>query len=603
MGFRHRLALFLVATLVIVQALTAFYAYGYMRHSLLDKKQSELVLATQVFTRQLGLLSRGVTDDVNVLSLDFALRAAIAQHDVATAVSALRNHGNRIGATRMMMIGLDGRVEADTRTGGGQGSIYGYPDLLRRALASNEAKALAVVDGRIYWVVVVSVRAPVPIAYFAAYVPVDAKLLETVRQISSIPRSIALVSVNRSGYWAVIASTPGASALVLASHFHAPLDAATLMGANGETYLTVPVRLGTASASAPIVAILGYPMNEALAPFRSLVWPMLIALVVALLVALTGAVVIVRSVSRPLEALASSARRIAAGDYRAPVEIAQKDELGQLSVALIAMTESISEREDALTSAIGVAEHARGDAERANLAKSQFLANMSHELRTPLNAILGFGEMLEHQVLGPIGLPRYAEYARDICTSARHLLGLLSRMLDLAEAESGRLELLRESFAPRGLLKQAAALAERMAQRAQVALVIREDVDASIRIVGDQPKLRQAVAGLVHNAIKFTPAAGRVTISSRVDSGWIVVRIEDTGVGMSEEDIAVVTKPFHRLRSALDGLHQGAGLGLPFAKAVVELHGGTLTIESAQARGTKISIRLPFEAAAEAVAA
>ncbi len=175
----------------------------------------------------------------------------------------------------------------------------------------------------------------------------------------------------------------------------------------GRDFLTVTAPLKTAHASAPIFAVLDYPMDEMLAPYRAIALPLLFVSLGVLALALFGAMLIVNSFSQPLEELAAAARRIAGGDYTPPARLKQRDEIGHLGDALINMTCSIAEREAALTSAIGALEVARNAAVRANEAKSQFLANMSHELRTPLNAIVGFSEMLHGVVLGPIGNKRY----------------------------------------------------------------------------------------------------------------------------------------------------------------------------------------------------
>jgi signal transduction histidine kinase len=306
--------------------------------------------------------------------------------------------------------------------------------------------------------------------------------------------------------------------------------------------------------------------------------------------------VIVRGVSRPVEILASAARRIAAGDYTAPPKIQQCDEIGHLADALIAMTHSIAERESALKHAVDAAEIARNEAVRANEAKSQFLANMSHELRTPLNAIVGFSEMLERQILGPIGTSRYVDYARDIHGSGDQLLGMVERMLDLAEAESHRLTLAKAPLRPADLLHQSFASLKPLAQKTGVTLSFAHPLDSSPQMEGDATRLRQAFTNLIHNAIKFTPSGGEVCVSSCAESDWLSIRIVDTGIGIAPDLLANVVRPFHRLRSALDGQQQGAGLGLPFAKAVVELHGGKLELISEVGSGTTVMVGLPARA-------
>lgn len=603
MGFRHRLALLLVVMLVAVQALTAVVAYSYLRHSLIEQEKVELTASSKVFTRQLNLISQNVASDVRVLSLDYALRQAIAEHDRATEMSALRNHGNRVGATRMVLIGLDGTVETDTASPRAVGKAFAHPDLVRDALQSEQTAAIAAEGRHIFWIVVVPVRAPVAIATIAAFIPVDAALLEELRQISSASRSIALVSKDAKGRWVVDAHIGSVWPSLATDANRAVVHAAVVPDDHGSDYLIATTILKTTASSATVMAVLSSPADDAMMSYRSTIWPMLAVLTVALLVALAGAIVVVRSVSRPLEALASTARRIAAGDYSPPSKLAQKDEVGHLADALIAMTQSIAEREQELTSAMATAEMARAEAERANKAKSNFLANMSHELRTPLNAIVGFGEMIQNQIIGPVGNARYVDYAADIGKSAQHLLGLVSRMLDLADVEGGGLAIARDSFAPLSLIEQSITLASSMAQRGQVALDPKVLISPALRMAGDSTRLRQAISNLIHNAIKFTPPGGRVSVAASVGADSLRLSIRDTGVGVRPEDIAVVMRPFHRLRSALDGNHQGAGLGLPFAKAIVELHGGALSFESTPNQGTIVSINLPLLSGVHANAA
>ena len=593
MSFRNRLALFLVVTLIAVQALTAFIGYSWLRHDLVERGKRELAGEMDVFARQLDFLSDRVADGVKVLSLDYALRAAIGQHDYHTELSALRNHGDRIGATRMLLVGLDGRISADTAATGKSGEAFEFPDLLQSAAMNDKGTALAAIGGRVYWIVVVPVRAPVPIAFIAACIPVNKALLEKLRSISSLPRSVTLASLASDGRWIV-----NAKSAANRRHISLPVAArlakseAALTRENGGEYLTVTAPLKTATKSAPIVAIMDYPLDEALSAYRSLLVPMTLVFMFGLIAALAGAMAIVRGVSRPLESLAAAAKRIASGDYTPPPRLGTRDELGHLADALANMAQSISEREAALRAAVEAMELARNQAVQASEAKSQFLANMSHELRTPLNAILGFSEMISHQVLGPLGVARYGEYAGDINKSGQHLKSLVDRMLDLAEAESQRLVVARAPVAIGAVVKESVASLELFARRSGVRVTLREP-DAWPVVEGDEAKLRQALVNLIHNAIKFTPNGGEVEISASARNGHFAIRIADNGMGMEPDMLDSVVRPFHRLKHAFDGEHQGAGLGLPFAKVVIELHGGSLKLSSAVGVGTTVLIELP----------
>ncbi len=595
MSFRKRLIVFLIATLIGVQVLTALFAYGVIRSNLVEQARSQLRATASVFTRQLNLLSERVTDDVEVLSLDYALRKAVAENDQATALSALRNHGSRVGATRMMLVGLDGRITADTTSEHALGTAFAFPDLIETAAADDQGTSLAVLDGAIYWIVVVPVRAPVPIAFIAACVPVNDALLDQLRQLSSVTQSLALATTDAKGQWRVVSKTKGYSPTVQFASAAAlnPKDSVIATEQNGD-HLAMMARLTTSQSSRPIIAVLDYPLEEALSTYRAVITPMLLVLVGALLVALIGAMLIAHGVSRPLETLAAAARRIAKGDYTQMPPNRRSDEIGELSWALANMTRSIAERENALKSAVASLELARNQAVKANEVKSQFLSNISHELRTPLNAIIGFSEMIHRQMLGPIAVPRYVEYARHVFDSGGHLLVQVEEMLDLSEAETGKLTLVRELLKPGRLLSASLEALAPFAAKSAVKLEIDADFDSWPAIDADAAKLQQSLTNIVHNAIKFTRADGIVTVSGDCVGDMLKITVADTGIGIRAEDLPLVVRPFHRRKPAFDAVHQGAGLGLPFAKTIVDLHGGTLDIQSTQGIGTTVIIELPL---------
>jgi signal transduction histidine kinase len=321
---------------------------------------------------------------------------------------------------------------------------------------------------------------------------------------------------------------------------------------------------------------------------------MLLVLAAALCVALLGAMLIARSVSRPLEMLAVAARRIAKGDYAPFPSTRRRDEIGELSTALNNMTQSIAERETALKGAVASLELARNEAVKASEAKSQFLSNMSHELRTPLNAIIGFSEMIQRQLLGPIGVQRYLEYASHVYDSGVHLLVQVKEMLDLSEAESGKLIISRRHLNAGGLLSASLDALRPVAAKAAVELEVADDLTSWPVIDADSEKLQQSLTNIIHNAIKFTPSHGVVTIAGHAVGDFLRITITDTGIGIRPEDLPLVVRPFHRRKPAFDAAYQGVGLGLPFAKTILELHGGSLFIHSTQGIGTTVTIELPL---------
>jgi signal transduction histidine kinase len=240
----------------------------------------------------------------------------------------------------------------------------------------------------------------------------------------------------------------------------------------------------------------------------------------------------------------------------------------------------------------------------ASRAKSDFIAHMSHELRTPLNAIIGFSEMIRDAMIGPLDA-RYRGYGADIHGAGRHLQNVINDILDISKIEGGRLELRDEPVSIVDMLESCRRIIAAMAETTGVALSL--DVPASLPLIRcDALRFRQILLNLMSNAVKFTPARGSVTVSAAIEDGFAVIAVADTGIGMREEDVAIALEPFRQVSNSVgDTLTRrfaGTGLGLPLAKALVELHGGTLAIESAPQRGTTVRIRLPLEFAAAAAA-
>jgi signal transduction histidine kinase len=329
----------------------------------------------------------------------------------------------------------------------------------------------------------------------------------------------------------------------------------------------------------------------------------ILGLLAATLAAIFGAR---RFLREPIKGLLNVAAEWSNGNDDARVRVQYPaSEIGHLGAAFNAMADALAARHAAQKHAEEELRHLNATLEsrveqrtielaNANKAKSMFLANISHELRTPLNAIIGFSEMMQHQILGPIGAPAYEEYAGHIHDSGMHLLCLVEDMLDLSKVEAGKLAIERLPTKPGTLLTESLVMLRPTAEAAKVAIVVDGDPSAWPVLGCDPLKLKQVFVNLLGNAIKFTPAGGRVTVSEEIDRVSLHIRISDTGVGMRAEEIPLVVQPFYRTSSAYDAKHQGAGLGLPFAKAVIELHGGNLAIESSLESGTTVTITLPL---------
>jgi two-component system, cell cycle sensor histidine kinase PleC len=232
-------------------------------------------------------------------------------------------------------------------------------------------------------------------------------------------------------------------------------------------------------------------------------------------------------------------------------------------------------------------------AEEANQAKSKFLANMSHELRTPLNAIIGFSEIMESNMFGPLGAEKYHEYCSDIRGSGQYLLDVINDILDMSKIEAGRIRLDFEDLALDSLLSDAMRVVSARAQEKQLELVAR--ISPDLRLHADRRALKQIALNLLSNAVKFTPAGGRVTVRGRAADGCIVLGIADTGIGIAKDALTRLGRPFEQVEGQLTKSHQGSGLGLAISKSLVALHGGRMRIRSTLGKGTLVVVRLPLE--------
>jgi len=240
----------------------------------------------------------------------------------------------------------------------------------------------------------------------------------------------------------------------------------------------------------------------------------------------------------------------------------------------------------------------------ASKAKTDFIARMSHELRTPLNAINGFSEMIRDAMIGPLDA-RYRSYGADIHSAGRHLQNVINDILDISKIEGGRLELQDEPVSIVDMLESCRRIVAAMAETTGVALSL--DVPAHLPLIRcDALRLRQILLNVMSNAVKFTPVGGSARVSAAIEESFAVITVADTGIGMRAEDIAIALEPFRQVSNGTDDAwtrrFNGTGLGLPLAKTLVELHGGSLAIASAPQRGTTIAIRLPLGGPAAAAA-
>jgi two-component system cell cycle sensor histidine kinase PleC len=240
-------------------------------------------------------------------------------------------------------------------------------------------------------------------------------------------------------------------------------------------------------------------------------------------------------------------------------------------------------------------------AEAANRAKSEFLANMSHELRTPLNAIIGFSELMQQGLFGPLGSERYEEYATDINGSGKYLLGVINDILDMSKIEAGQFSLDREEIDLCPLIKETVRVIS--LQAAEKSINVETRIADAMRVYADRRAIKQIAINLLSNAVKFTGQGGKITVRARNTSGALLLTIEDNGCGIPKQALSKLGRPFEQVQNQFSKNHTGSGLGLAISRSLAELQGGALKIRSTEGVGTIVSVRIPLKKAPPAVKA
>ena len=302
-----------------------------------------------------------------------------------------------------------------------------------------------------------------------------------------------------------------------------------------------------------------------------------------------------------LDVLGAMEGQAARGDFSKPLHVEPFTEAGEMARRYNLVLDKFNSEVRIREQTANELRDARDVAELANASTSQFLANMSRELRTPLNAIIGFSEVMNGELFGPVENERYKEYVGDIHKSSSHLLSLINDILDLSKIEADRYELYEEELDVLDVVASCERMMRHRSDEAGVNLTVTVE-DGLPLLMGDKRALRQILLNLVSNAVKFTPKGGNIGLAAFMEpDGRMAFRVADTGIGMAKKDIPIALEPFRQIgKDSNIYTTEGTGLGLPLTRALARLHGATLVIESEPGLGTTITIRMPHTRILEA---
>jgi signal transduction histidine kinase/AmiR/NasT family two-component response regulator len=585
---RTKLTVLYVALFVTALCLIGASVYGVTRQNVERNVREQLRESGAVFANLSAARNRRLQDEAEVLARDFGFRAAYATGDHPTVLSALDNLSSRLQEGFAFTIGLDGQVLAsDPRIAASVPS-----DLVRAVQSDQPVSGLTVMGGAVVQIVAAPVLTPAPAGWIVFARRMGAADIGELEHLSPIPLRIAFLGQDAKGRWRDFdASRPldllkTPAELVRLAAPGAAAEPTVLPGPHGSSVdLVLP--LPSPDRGKTVFLMLSYPLSKAMGAYSGLIFTILLIGVAGILLTVVGSWVLALTLTRPLSALQTAARRLQMGEL-ARVDVAGRDEIALLGRAFNAMADDIKSREDNLVKA-------RDEAEAASRAKTDFLSNMNHELRTPLNGVLAMASLLARDPLED----RQRRMVELIQKSGAELERVLADVLTLVESRAATTEVRRTPFHLGDLVRASCAAAS--AQARAKGLVFHKAIDpaADRWVNGDSVRLAGILARLLDNAVKFT-GAGEVGLELTAEEGDAYrIVIKDTGVGFETSQVERLFKAFYKADESLTRSVGGLGVGLSLARDAARVMGGDIVAEGETGRGAVFTVVLPLPPAVE----